>query len=59
VAERTRVLNRVHGLLQDLLPGGVTRTLSADRAARILHCNRLQHFLDGGKEGSLGAIVGL
>jgi hypothetical protein len=59
VAERTRVLNRVHGLLQDLLPGGVTRTLSVDRAARILHCNRLQYFLDGGKEGPLGAIVGL
>jgi hypothetical protein len=59
VAERTRVLNRVHGLLQDFLTGGVTRTLSADRAARILHCNRLQHFLGGGKEGPLGAIVGL
>jgi hypothetical protein len=36
VAERTRALNRLHGLLRDLLPGGVTRTLSADRAARIL-----------------------
>jgi transposase len=36
VAERTRALNRLHGLLRDLVPGGVTRTLSADRAARIL-----------------------
>jgi transposase len=37
VAERTRALNRLHGLLRDLLPGGAARTLSADRAARILH----------------------
>jgi transposase len=36
VAERTRALNRLHGLLRDLVPGGVVRTLSADRAARIL-----------------------
>src|SRR5215210_2647392 len=36
VAERTRALNRLHGLLRDLLPGGVARTLSAERAARIL-----------------------
>jgi transposase len=36
VAERTRALNRLHGLLWDLLPGGVARKLSADRAARIL-----------------------
>ena len=36
VAERTRALNRLHGLLRDLLPGGVAGTLSADRAARIL-----------------------
>jgi transposase len=36
VAERTRALNRLHGLLRDLLPGGVARSLSADRAARIL-----------------------
>jgi transposase len=36
VAERTRALNRLHGLLRDLLPGGVARTLSAHRAARIL-----------------------
>ena len=36
VAERTRALNRLHALLRDLVPGGVARSLSADRAARIL-----------------------
>src|SRR5215212_9028389 len=36
VAERTRALNRLHGLLRELLPGGVTGKLSADRAARVL-----------------------
>jgi transposase len=36
VAERTRALNRLHGLLRDLLPGGVAGKLSGDRAARIL-----------------------
>src|SRR5215210_2882692 len=36
VAERTRALNRLHALLRDLLPGGVTGKLSAERAARIL-----------------------
>ena len=36
VAERTRAFNRLHGLLGDLVPGGVTGTLSAQRAARIL-----------------------
>jgi transposase len=36
VAERTRALNRLHGLLRDLLPGGIAGPLSADRAARIL-----------------------
>jgi len=36
VAERTRALNRLHGLLRDLLPGGVPGTLSAHRVACIL-----------------------
>ena len=36
VAERTRALNRLHALLRDLVPGGVARMLSAERAARIL-----------------------
>jgi transposase len=36
VAERTRALNRLHGLLRDLLPGGVAGKLSAPRAAHIL-----------------------
>ena len=40
VAERTRALNRLHGLLRDLLPGGVARRLSADRAARVLRSVR-------------------
>ncbi|CAA9443118.1 MAG: Mobile element protein [uncultured Rubrobacteraceae bacterium] len=40
VAERTRALNRLHGLLRDLLPGGVAGKLSADRAARILRSIR-------------------
>ena len=42
VAERTRALNRLHALLRDLLPGGVARTLSADRAARILRWHTSQ-----------------
>jgi transposase len=40
VAERTRALNRLHGLLRDLLPGGAAGKLSADRAARILRSIR-------------------
>ncbi len=40
VAERTRALNRLHGLLRDLIPGGVAGTLSAYRAARILRSIR-------------------
>jgi transposase len=36
VAERTRSLNRLHALLRDLLPGGVSGKLSAERTARIL-----------------------
>jgi transposase len=42
VAERTRALNRLHGLLRDLLPGGVAGKLSADRTARILRGIRPQ-----------------
>src|SRR5215207_10158859 len=40
VSERTRVLNRLHGLLRDLIPGGVSGRLSADRASRILRSVR-------------------
>jgi len=36
VAERTRALNRLHGLLRDLVPGGVAGRLSVHRATRIL-----------------------
>ena len=46
VAERTRALNRLHGLLRDLLPAGVAGKLSADRAARILRGIRPQGASD-------------
>jgi transposase len=36
VAERTRILSRLHVLLADLQPGGATRELSATRAAALL-----------------------
>jgi transposase len=36
VAERTRILSRLHGLLADLHPGGANRELSASRAAALL-----------------------
>ncbi len=42
VAERTRAFNRLHGLLRDLVPGGVPGTLSTFRAARILRGIRPQ-----------------
>jgi transposase len=42
VAECTRALNRLHGFLRDLVPGGVGGTLSAHRAARILRGIRPQ-----------------
>jgi transposase len=42
VAERTRTLNRLHGLLRDLVPGGVPGTLSTHRAARIVRGIRPQ-----------------
>ena len=34
--ERTRILNRLHGLLRDLLPGGAPTNLTADKAAALL-----------------------
>lgn len=42
VAERTRALNRLHGFLRDLVPGGVAGTLSTHRAARIVRGIRPQ-----------------
>lgn len=36
IKERTRTLNRLHGLLRDLLPGGAPKNLSAEKAARVL-----------------------
>jgi transposase len=49
LSERTQALNRLHGLLRDLLPGGVAGKLSADRAARILRGIRAR----GGASGRL------
>jgi transposase len=34
--ERTRILNRLHGLLRDLLPGGAPSNLTAAKAATLL-----------------------
>lgn len=42
MAERTRAFNRLHGLLRDLVPGGVAGTLSTRRAARIVRGIRPQ-----------------
>lgn len=36
VHERTRILNRLHAVLRDLLPGGVPTGLSADKAAAAM-----------------------
>ncbi len=41
VAERTRALNRLHGLLRDLVPGGVAGTLSVPRATRPMLSSRV------------------
>lgn len=38
--ERTRVLNRLHGLLRDLIPGGAATGLSANKAAAVLRTAR-------------------
>jgi transposase len=46
VAERTRALNRLHGLLRDLVPGGEAGALSTHRAARILRGIRPQGASD-------------
>jgi transposase len=34
--ERTRILNRLHGLLRDLVPGGAPADLTATKAAALL-----------------------
>jgi transposase len=38
--ERARLLNRLHGLLRDLIPGGAPTGLSADKAAALLRTVR-------------------
>jgi hypothetical protein len=40
VHERTRILNRLHAVLRDLLPGGVPAGLSADKAAAAMKAIR-------------------
>jgi transposase len=40
--ERTRILNRLHGLLRDLLPGGAPSNLTANKAAALLRRLRPQ-----------------
>jgi transposase len=40
VHERTRVLNRLHAVLRDLLPGGAPTGLSADKAAAAMKAVR-------------------
>jgi transposase len=57
VAERTRALNRLHALLRDLLPGGVSGKLSADRAARILRSIRPKEGASAGLRRSLASEV--
>ncbi len=42
IKERTRTLNRLHGLLRGLVPGGAGKNLSADKAARVLRGVRPQ-----------------
>jgi transposase len=39
--ERTRILNRLHGLLRDLIPGGAPSNLTAAKAAALLRGVRL------------------
>jgi transposase len=57
VAERTRALNRLHGLLRDLLPGGVAGKLSAERAARILRGMRSQGCASDGLRRRLASEI--
>ncbi|MFD1938705.1 transposase [Nonomuraea mangrovi] len=38
--ERTRILNRLHGLIRELIPGGAATGLSADKAAALLRTVR-------------------
>src|SRR3954468_24635983 len=52
VAERTRTLNRLHGLLRDLVPGGVPGRLSANKAARILRRIRPRRSLRSAAEST-------
>ena len=57
VAERTRALNRLHGLLRDVVPGGVAGTLSTLRAARILRGIRPQQGSSAGVRRRLASEI--
>lgn len=46
VHERTRVLNRLHAVLRDLVPGGAPTGLSADKAAAIMKSLRPETATD-------------
>jgi transposase len=59
VAERTRALNRLHGLLRDLVPGGVPRMLSTYRAARIVRGIRPQDTTTRVRRGLASEILRL
>ena len=45
--QRTRVLNRVHRLLRELVPGGANRQLSSTQAGEILRIVRAVTAADG------------
>jgi transposase len=49
--ERTRTLNRLHGVLRDLIPGGAPVGLSADKAAALLRTIRPTSATDSCRRG--------
>ncbi len=57
VQERTRALNRLHVLLRELLPGGVSAKLSADEAARALCRVRPRSLPDKTRRGLATELV--
>jgi transposase len=51
VAERTRILNRLHALLRELVAGGAATGLSADKVAALLRGVRPATAADGCRRG--------